>query len=150
MEETKHLRRCLYLDDIRTPTQNIPGYKPWDVVRNYEEFVDYITTNGIPDFISFDHDLADEHMVDYVDQVQKLGFQSPNYDLYKEKTGLDCARFLCEYAQTNGLTIHKCAVHSHNPVGALNIQSYINGYLKFMGHTPDCYMGKVPFVINKK
>ena len=58
------LKTCCYLDDTRTPTETIPGYKPWDVVRNYNEFTEYILKNGIPDLISFDHDLGEEHMND--------------------------------------------------------------------------------------
>ena len=140
------LKKCLYLDDQRTPTATISGYEEWKVVRNYNEFVEYITKNGIPDLISFDHDLADEHINDYAVQVGRDGYQFPNYAEYKEKTGLDCARWLIEeYCQPNNLLLKTCSVHSHNPVGAINIQSYINGFKKHTGEPQDCFCMKHPF-----
>ncbi len=139
------MRKCLYLDDERTPTVTLPNAYPWDVVRNYNEFVAYIEANGVPDLISFDHDLAYEHINDYVTQVGLKGFQHPNYDEYKEKTGLDCAKWLAEYCQKNNARLKSVSVHSHNPVGADNIQSFINGFKKFMGWEPDCFLMKHPF-----
>lgn len=65
MKTTKTL---LFLDDIRWPieafqyTKNeIFWEKEWSIVRNYQQFVDWIIENGLPKLISFDHDLADEH-----------------------------------------------------------------------------------------
>jgi len=145
----KKLKNCLYLDDCRTPTDTIPGYHPWQVVRNYNEFAAWITKNGIPDLVSFDHDLADEHINDYYNQVAMHGYQHPDYDSFKEKTGLDCAKFLVEYAVNHKQKINSCCVHSHNPVGASNIQSYINGFKKHMDWDQDCYLGKHPFTMEK-
>jgi len=88
------MKTALYLDDQRTPTINIPGYEPWVVVRSYEQFVNWISEFGIPDLISFDHDLADEHIEDYFKQKLNQGFQQPEYESYKEKTGLHCAMWL--------------------------------------------------------
>jgi hypothetical protein len=149
-KENKKLRVCLYIDDQRTPTETIPGYNPWNVVRNYNEFEKHIIENGIPDLISFDHDLAKEHMDDYFDQFMVNGFQHPRYDDYKEKTGLDCAKFLVEYSQKMKVPLKGCAVHSHNPVGAKNIQSFINGFNKHMGWEETCYIGKFPFTVENK
>jgi hypothetical protein len=141
------MKTALYLDDQRTPTETIPGYHPWNVVRNYDEFVEHIKKFGIPDLISFDHDLADEHINDYYKQLIENGFQHPDYGQYKEKTGLDCATFVGEYCQRMNVELKTCCVHSHNPVGANNIQSYINGFKKHMGWPEDCYLGKHPFKI---
>ena len=88
------MKKALYLDDQRTPTETIPGYEPWFVVRNYAQFIEWISTHGMPDLISFDHDLAEEHIDDYFRQKLALGYQHPNYDEYTEKTGLDCAKWL--------------------------------------------------------
>jgi hypothetical protein len=144
------MKTCLYLDDVRTPSENLPNYEPWVIVRNYNEFVDYITTNGIPDFISFDHDLADEHTQDYYSQVRDYGFQTPSYDKFKEKTGLSCAMWLVQYCIDNNVVPKSCAVHSHNPIGAKNIQDCINSYKKHVGIPADCYIGRVPFKIIPK
>lgn len=150
MEEKQKRKTALYLDDVRTPIETIPGYQDWVVVRNYDEFVEYITTHGIPDLISFDHDLADEHMQDYFNQVAKMGWQAPSYELYKEKTGLDCAKWLISYIQENpGAELKTCCVHSHNPVGAQNIQSFINGFKKHMGWEQNCFVGRYKFTVEK-
>lgn len=149
MKDTQ-LKRALYLDDIRTPTTTIQGYEPWYVVRNYDEFVEWISKNGVPDLISFDHDLAQEHMDDYFSQKLHLGWQQPSYDTYKEKTGLDCAQWLAQYIQANNLQLYAVSVHSHNPVGASNIQSFINGFKRHMGWPEDCFMMKHPFTIEKE
>ena len=140
------MKTALYLDDVRTPTETLPGYKPWNVVRNYDEFKEWILKNGVPDLISFDHDLGEEHMNDYYNQFAKQGYQIPDYASYKEKTGLDCAQWLCEtYCFPTNIPLKQCVVHSHNPIGAKNIHSYINGYLKHMGQDETCYIGKFPF-----
>jgi hypothetical protein len=144
------MKKALYLDDVRTPTETIPGYHPWNVVRNYDEFKEWILKNGVPDLISFDHDLADEHTQDYFKQVAAQGYQHPDYPSYKEKTGLDCAKWLCEaYCYPTNVELKQCCIHSHNPVGAKNIQDYINGFKKHMDWTPDCFLMKHPFEVKK-
>ena len=144
------MKKALYLDDQRTPTDTLPNYEPWYVVRNYNEFVDWISKNGMPDFVSFDHDLADEHIEDYFRQKLEQGYQNPNYAEYTEKTGLDCAKWLVDYCQSNNIPICGCSVHSHNPVGAANIHSLINGFKKHLGLPEDCYIGKHPFTVETK
>ena len=145
------MKRALYLDDQRTPTNTLPGYEPWFVVRNYDQFVEWVSLNGMPDFVSFDHDLAEEHIDDYFKQKLALGYQHPSYNEYTEKTGLDCAKWLVDLVQANPkLVIKACSVHSHNPVGANNIHSFINGFKKHMGWAEDCYIGKHPFTVENK
>jgi len=46
----------LYLDDVRCPKT-----EGWDIVRTYDDFVSWITKNGLPYEVSFDHDLAEIH-----------------------------------------------------------------------------------------
>ncbi len=59
----------LFLDDFRMPA-DVVLYMPkcayytdreWVIVRSYDEFVKTIEEMGIPQAVSFDHDLADEH-----------------------------------------------------------------------------------------
>ena len=139
------MKNCLYLDDVRTPTTTIKGYHPWKVVRNYDEFVKHITQNGVPDLVSFDHDLHKEHTDDYWSQFELKGYQEPDYSSYIEKTGLDCARFLIDHIQANNsLELKQCSVHSANPIGAANIQSFINGFKQHIGNSPDCFFMKHP------
>ena len=103
----------LYLDDVRNPKSD-----GWVVVRTYDEFKNWITHNGLPDEISFDHDLSNE------DKTDKDGF------ILFSKTGYDAAKWLCNYCWTNGLPIPKWNVHSANPVGRINISQLLSGYEK--------------------
>lgn len=58
-----HIFAELFLDDIRTPNAvySSPYDGGWTIVRGYEEFVNAIQKYGVPDIISFDHDLEIEH-----------------------------------------------------------------------------------------
>lgn len=117
----------LYLDDIRTPVD-----KSWHIVRSYDEFVAFIDNLNSEQlselFISFDHDLAEEH---YTPSRYWNNYEaSKEYQdskTYKEKTGLDCARYLvnCD------ITIKGYTVHSMNPVGADNIIGLLDGFYKY-------------------
>ena len=59
----------LFLDDNRKPYDVFrntidPIYEnnnEWVIVKNYEEFVDTILESGLPEIISFDHDLSQNH-----------------------------------------------------------------------------------------
>jgi len=115
------MKKFLFLDDIRQPinayyyTLNNIYTRHWDVVTNYDEFIKYITNNGVPQLISFDHDLADEHYT-----------PEPNikYGEFNEKTGYDCAKWLVNYCIDNELEFPKYVlIHSMNPAGSLNIES---------------------------
>jgi hypothetical protein len=105
----------LFLDDIRPAPDS-----SWAVVRSYETFCDYIRENGVPDFISFDHDLADEHY-----PWNDPGFAEGKLDYanYREKTGYDCVKWLLD----NGYKLKEWRVHSMNAVGATNIRNLILG-----------------------
>lgn len=67
----------LFLDDTRVPIdclQYMPNpslYKnlKWEICRNYDEFVRKIEAGGMPDLISFDHDLSD---LDYYPEWLKV------------------------------------------------------------------------------
>ena len=61
--------KLLWLDDKRNPHEKdwlkfSPIEQPYEViwVKNYNEFVRWITENGLPDGICFDHDLSDIHI----------------------------------------------------------------------------------------
>lgn len=133
------MNKKLYLDDFRYPklsfdyTKNIIyNDKDWDIVKNYDEFVSYIETNGLPNLISFDHDLADEHYTPSIywnDYNKSKEYQEKQ--VYKEKTGLDCAKWLVEYCINNQQKLPQFLCHSQNPVGADNIMAYLNNFLKY-------------------
>lgn len=110
----------LFLDDVRSPEDVrwvlLPD-GPWTIARNYNEFVKHIETLGLPAFVAFDHDLADEH---YGSVIAK--------STYKEKTGFECAKWLVEYCMARNLKFPKYTVHSMNPVGRDNIKNYIESF----------------------
>ncbi len=100
----------LYLDDFRQPIDSsyylnnpIYGNLKWEVVRSYDEFVKIITEKGIPDIVSFDHDLADEHYKWFI-----------NYCIDNQKE-----------------VPEKIFIHSMNPAGSANIKSLFDTYNKY-------------------
>ncbi len=92
----------LYLDDIRNPKTT-----GWDIVRSYEEFVEYINTNGLPEIMSLDHDLG------------------------TFKSGYDCVKWLV-YEKRLDLREVDINVHSANPVGREDMESLINNWKKWL------------------
>lgn len=89
----------MFIDDERFPVDNT-----FKVVRSSNEAINSVIENGIPRFISFDHDLGGEdtaivfikRLVDYMlDNEYKLPH---NFDYY---------------------------VHSQNPVGKRNIEGWM-------------------------
>ena len=110
----------LFLDDRREPHKFLNDYiRAWVVVRTYSEFCKTITEQGLPGFVSYDHDLADEHFV-----------QSVDYTKFKERTGYDCAKWLVEYCERYKVSLPQYQVHSMNPVGKENIISLLENYKK--------------------
>ena len=91
------LRNKLFYDGLKK-TNNIRFV--W--VKNFDEFTGFILNNGIPQFVSFDHDLG-------------VGLNK----------GLDCAKWLIEFCRENNSSLPKFYVHSANPNG----QKKINGTL---------------------
>ena len=105
----------LFLDDIRTieMVYDKSMVNEFDIVRNYKEFVEYIKTNGLPDFISFDNDLGED----------ENGSIAPD--------GYACVKWLV-YESGIDLTKLKFNVHSANPVAAEQIRGLLNNYLKHL------------------
>ena len=127
----------LWLDDYRNPFLNYGGRVPKEEgeihwVLNYQQFTAWIQKYGLPDIISFDHDLAPEHYTpkeywkDY--QLSKEYQEKQNY---KEKTGKDCANWLIEYCMDNEKELPKYYAHSANPVGRDNILNLLNNYKNY-------------------
>lgn len=125
----------LFLDDTRNP-RDVYGYtfrhvyieNEWMIVQNFDEFVHAIEINGIPNIVSFDHDLGLEH---YNHQHDEDPRKLP-YDQYTEKTGYDCAKWLIYYCIDNNLELPKTIlIHSMNVVGAGNIAALFNEYEKY-------------------
>ena len=128
------MKKFLWLDDIRNPhmsvwrDQYIPEYESgideiiW--VKNYNEFVNWITQNGLPTEVFFDHDLSDIRHI----PNSSLVIAS---DWNEEMTGYDCAKWLVEYCMDNDLDLPMWSIQSANPVGRDNINGIMNNYKKF-------------------
>lgn len=134
----------LFLDDIRIP-KDCSNYMPtghrsvylmadWVIVRDYDDFCNYIRKHGLPDLVSFDHDLSDEHYEDLLknDNWNKLDSDIKlEYETYREKTGFECAKWLTEYCLNEKLPLPQYIVHSRNPVGKANILGLLGNFKKY-------------------
>jgi hypothetical protein len=90
--------KLLYVDDRR-----IPQTDDTVLVTSYDEFVEYVSRYGVPDLVSFDHDLADPA---------------------REKSGFACARYLVQ----NQIPIKHWNVHTANLVGRGDIENELRAY----------------------
>ena len=93
----------LFLDDERNPKTK----RNWTTARHYQQFIDIILLKGMPDYISFDHDLGEE------------------------KTGMDCACWLVNYCLDHKLSLPEWNVHSANTPGRENIDGLMKSFRKF-------------------
>lgn len=118
----------LFLDDERNP-KDVLNYSdnqiyiqvPWFIVRNYEQFCSTIKEKGIPNMVSFDHDIAD---------FRQIG----RYKETIELTGYNCAKWLIDYCMDHNLELPKTIlIHSKNNVGVKNIESLFKTYNKVYG-----------------
>ena len=108
--------RLLWLDDMRNPfdtemnwvekyISNFNGETIW--AKNYYDFVEWITENGLPDIIAFDHDLG------------------------CSKSGHDAAKWLIDYCIDNKCNTPDWVVQSSNPPGRENIDGILTSFKKF-------------------
>lgn len=115
------MKKYLFLDDERNPSDvtwvSIPRNVQWEIVRSYEEAVQWVAANGFPDVVTFDHDLSLMHYAD---------------DFSKEKTGYDFAKFLVNHDIDNDSMPADFAfyVHSMNPIGKVNITNHLQSYIQ--------------------
>lgn len=121
----------LFIDDIRFPGEvtwiNI-GTGPWNIVRSYKEALKWVSDNGFPDVVSFDHDLGYEEWE--IDGTTGIAIVT---SAIEEKSGFDFAKWLVELdLNTHTMPANfKFTVHSKNPEGEKNILGLLNGYLNF-------------------
>lgn len=120
------MKKVLWLDDTRNPfepkwdkyiSERVSGSLLVEWVKSYREFVREITTDSLPDYIFFDHDLG-------------IG-----------KSGMDCMKFLVSYIQDNELDPYTVAVlfQTSNPVGRENMESLFNSYKDYYSRSMQRY-----------
>jgi hypothetical protein len=113
------MKQLLWLDDLRDPKENMwnnwiarQGVNPakhkitW--VKNYDEFIDWILSNGLPSVVCFDHDLGEDTTM----------------------SGFDATKWMVNYCIDNNLRLPNWYIQSANPVGAENIKSYLQSFAK--------------------
>ena len=122
----------LFLDDVRMPDQvtweSFPRDELTYILRNYDQFIKHISLHGVPEFVCFDHDLADEHYAAML--AESEGHDAAYGD---EKTGYDRAKWLVDYCADHGKKFPKYIVHSMNPAGKDRIIGYIENAKKHLG-----------------
>jgi hypothetical protein len=107
----------MFLDDERMPTDvtwNLIDYSgKWVIVRSFNEAMNWVLQNGVPSYISFDHDLGE-------------------MDGHDSLSGYDFAKWLVEHDLDTGAIPGEFnfAVHSKNPVGAQNIYMLLSNYMR--------------------
>jgi len=123
-------KRCLFLDDVREVKEavlwdrnksliaesGISEWK-WDIVRSYDEFVEYIKKNGIPDVVSFDNDLWDvsyELQINPTNEELTKQFQMIGWQEFRIKTGAHCAQYLVEACRAHGKPVPTYYIHTAN------------------------------------
>lgn len=126
----------LFLDDIRMPedawiySERVKMLEKsktqsctWTIVRNYEDFCEFIDKFGIPEMVSFDHDLHMEHMRYYYDVTSPTGIL--DYSKLKVKTGKHCAEYFLDKWTEAGKPSTQVFVHSANRWGQVEIKKVL-------------------------
>lgn len=85
-------------------------------VKNLYQFIDYIKKNGVPQFVSFDHDLNNRGGGEGLSDEQKL-----------RNNGVNCAKWLVNYCKETGRSLPKFYVHSANPKHGPEINRVLTG-----------------------
>ena len=131
--------KYLFLDDIRMPgdvtwirigtgkSYHESRGASWDIVRSYDQAVAWVTENGFPNVISFDHDLGYEDF--NMDPVSGIVVVT---SAKEEKSGYDFAKWLVELDMDQNCMPEDFSftVHSKNPEGARNIQMLLDNYIR--------------------
>lgn len=109
------MKRYLFLDDERFPEDirwvtiaDPSAYNAqWEIVRSFEQAACWVSDNGFPDVVSFDHDLG-------------TGPSGYDFALWLIDLDLDCGLMPVDFQYT---------VHSMNPVGAEKIRCLMDQYI---------------------
>lgn len=98
----------MFIDDERFPPND---GREWIICRNIREVIETCKEYGrLPDYVTFDHDLGEY-----------------------EPTGHTIAKWMVDMDMDQIYTFPETFqyyVHSQNPVGKKNIESYLNSYLE--------------------
>lgn len=109
----------LFLDDYRDPAfvAHLLLGSGWVIARDLATAKATVLERGCPTFISFDHDLGDQHY---------------SNDWSDGSTGYDFAKWFCKHVSTpdNLPEDFGWYVHSMNPVGAKRIRELMQDFVR--------------------
>ena len=121
-------RKCLFLDDVREvkdaylyddgkTLEDASGIARghWEIVRSYDEFVQWVQKNGVPDVVSFDVDLCEDHMKYYMQKARIDNYW--DHVFFKVKCGVHCAEYLLDFCENTPTPFPKWFIHSANHFG---------------------------------
>ena len=96
----------LFIDDERMPPGN---EEEWWICRSSCEAMQQVLQHGVPEFISFDHDLGgDDTAMEFVKWLIEQDLDRPGFIP----------------------TTFSFDIHSQNPIGASNLRHILSSYLK--------------------
>ncbi len=105
----------IWLGDERDPSESrwhsyFPIATPEVVwLRSYQEFIDWIADNSLPQAICFDHDLG------------------------TGPSGFEAAKWLTEFCVESGVKLPEWNIQSANPIGKKNIAALLTSFERAMG-----------------
>lgn len=102
----------LYLDDLRDPSWTYGSEGSWIVARSTEEAKSLVVSKGMPQVMSLDHDLGGS------DQAT------------------DFLSWLAREYWDGVQPIPAWQIHSANPVGSANMQSFMDSWKRSLGSQP--------------
>jgi len=103
--------------------------RAWVVARSYAEFVRVVEERGVPEFVSFDHDLEDEPPPTAAGKTTSpfrpnaAGRTTSPFSA--GRTGADCALWLAERCVAGNVALPDYFIHSLNPIGQALIASIL-------------------------
>lgn len=109
-EKTVENREWRIQQGLSSNIPNLLHLGQWKIALNFNSAVQIILKFGIPNFISFDHDLGED------------------------KNAYDIAKYIVDLDLDNKLTFpddFNFEVHSSNPIGKKNIETYLTNYINF-------------------
>lgn len=135
MENKKSI--LLWLDDLRNPTEKDwadwlgkygPIEQPYEVVwvKSYEQFTEWISKNGMPAALSFDHDLGEDIAKEKV--KKGISKRQARKEKINTKRGMDCVKWLVEYCLDNNLEMPPYSIQSANPAGRENMDGLLKSF----------------------
>ena len=143
MELKENSNKIMLVVDSNKNIPKMPSYIEWvEVVSSYKEFCEFIQKffdahKELPKLITINHDLSDEHIML---ELRRPTHMDIEYNMYKDTGhGLNCAAWLCDFANKHNLYLNRVTVHGLNNKGSANIIRCIDSYYKSKDDPQRCF-----------